>query len=113
MAVDKPDDTLSPVSKVDVLIVGAGPAGLMMAMWMAQCGIKTRIVDERGTKVFGPGIPSFTFRPNSSHRFSTDKRTAYNIEPSRSSTLLALVIEPGSNQIIYWKYTCGTPTRMA
>jgi len=52
MAVDKPDDTLSPISKVDVLIVGAGPAGLMMAMWMAKCGIKTRIVDQRGTKVF-------------------------------------------------------------
>jgi ribulose 1,5-bisphosphate synthetase/thiazole synthase len=36
---------------VDVLIVGAGPAGLMMATWMAKCGIKTRIVDKRGTKV--------------------------------------------------------------
>ncbi|KAG5804942.1 hypothetical protein H9Q74_010417 [Fusarium xylarioides] len=37
---------------VDVLIVGAGPAGLMMATWLAKCGIKTRIVDKRGTKVF-------------------------------------------------------------
>ncbi|PKS05380.1 hypothetical protein jhhlp_008755 [Lomentospora prolificans] len=41
-----------PVDHVDVLIVGAGPAGLMLATWMAQCGIKTRIVDKRGTKVF-------------------------------------------------------------
>ncbi|KAK5550625.1 hypothetical protein LTR46_011372 [Exophiala xenobiotica] len=39
-------------NKVDVLIVGAGPAGLMMAEWMAKCGVKTRIVDKRGTKVF-------------------------------------------------------------
>lgn len=38
-------------SHVDVLIVGAGPAGLMMAEWMAKCGINTRIVDKRGTKV--------------------------------------------------------------
>jgi hypothetical protein len=38
-------------SKVDVLIIGAGPAGLMMANWMSRCGIKTRIVDKRGTKV--------------------------------------------------------------
>lgn len=36
---------------VDVLIVGAGPAGLMMATWLAKCGIKTRIIDKRGTKV--------------------------------------------------------------
>jgi NADPH-dependent 2,4-dienoyl-CoA reductase/sulfur reductase-like enzyme len=40
-----------PESKVDVLIVGAGPAGLMMAEWMAKCGVNARIVDKRGTKV--------------------------------------------------------------
>ncbi|KAK8207396.1 FAD binding domain-containing protein [Phyllosticta capitalensis] len=44
--------TESPESKCDVLIVGAGPAGLMTAAWMARCGIKTRIVDKRGTKIF-------------------------------------------------------------
>lgn len=52
MTVDKTSsNSTSAVDKVDVLIVGAGPAGLMMAMWMAKCGIKTRIVDKRGTKV--------------------------------------------------------------
>ncbi|KAL4910070.1 hypothetical protein BDW74DRAFT_186316 [Aspergillus multicolor] len=40
------------VSYVDVLIVGAGPAGLMMAAWLARCGVRTRIVDQKGTKVF-------------------------------------------------------------
>ncbi|KAL4892418.1 FAD binding domain-containing protein [Aspergillus ambiguus] len=40
------------VSNVDVLIVGAGPAGLMMATWLAKCGVNARIVDKRGTKVF-------------------------------------------------------------
>lgn len=39
-------------SKVDVLIVGAGPAGLMMATWLAKCGVEARIVDKRGTKIF-------------------------------------------------------------
>ncbi|KAM4058736.1 FAD binding domain-containing protein [Hirsutella rhossiliensis] len=39
-------------SKVDVLIVGAGPAGLMMALWMAKLGIKARVVDKRADKVF-------------------------------------------------------------
>ncbi|OOQ86494.1 Phenol 2-monooxygenase [Penicillium brasilianum] len=37
---------------VDVLIVGAGPAGLMLANWMSRTGVKTRIVDKRSTKIF-------------------------------------------------------------
>ncbi|KAI9712178.1 MAG: hypothetical protein M1828_001739 [Chrysothrix sp. TS-e1954] len=41
-----------PESHVDVLIIGAGPAGLMAATWMSRLGINTRIVDRRGTKVF-------------------------------------------------------------
>lgn len=40
------------VSHVDVLIVGAGPAGLMAATWMARCGINARIIDKRGTKIY-------------------------------------------------------------
>ncbi|KAK8172947.1 FAD binding domain-containing protein [Phyllosticta citrichinensis] len=44
--------TEPPESKCDVLIIGAGPAGLMTAAWMARSGIKTRIVDKRGTKIF-------------------------------------------------------------
>lgn len=34
------------------LIIGAGPSGLMAAYWMACCGIRARIVDKRGNKVF-------------------------------------------------------------
>ncbi|KAF2262220.1 hypothetical protein CC78DRAFT_618728 [Lojkania enalia] len=41
-----------PESKCDVLIIGAGPAGLMTATWMARCGINARIVDKRNTKIF-------------------------------------------------------------
>jgi choline dehydrogenase-like flavoprotein len=41
-----------PESKCDVLIVGAGPAGMMMAAWMARCGINARIVDKRGSKIY-------------------------------------------------------------
>ncbi|KAJ5259442.1 hypothetical protein N7478_012423 [Penicillium angulare] len=33
--------------RTDVLIVGAGPAGLMAAAWMAQMGVKTIIIDQR------------------------------------------------------------------
>ncbi|KAI2465735.1 putative phenol 2-monooxygenase [Annulohypoxylon bovei var. microspora] len=41
-----------PESDVDVLIIGAGPAGLMSACWMAHCGVTTRIVDKRNNKIF-------------------------------------------------------------
>ncbi|KAF2107826.1 FAD binding domain-containing protein [Lophiotrema nucula] len=41
-----------PESKCDVLVIGAGPAGLMLAAWMARCGINARVVDKRGTKIF-------------------------------------------------------------
>jgi phenol 2-monooxygenase (NADPH) len=36
-----------PESKVDVLIVGAGPAGLMCAQGLAGAGVNVKIVDER------------------------------------------------------------------
>lgn len=34
-------------SDVDVLVIGAGPAGLMCANGLAKAGIKVRIVDQR------------------------------------------------------------------
>ncbi len=42
----------SEESTCDLLIVGAGPAGLMVATWAARCGIKARIIDKRGIKIF-------------------------------------------------------------
>ncbi|GIC91746.1 putative phenol 2-monooxygenase [Aspergillus udagawae] len=43
--------TESSTSYTDVLIIGAGPSGLMAAYWMARCGVNARIIDKRGTKV--------------------------------------------------------------
>ncbi|PPJ59285.1 hypothetical protein CBER1_04205 [Cercospora berteroae] len=40
------------VDHTDVLVVGAGPAGLMMATWLAKCGVDCRIVDKRNSKIF-------------------------------------------------------------
>lgn len=34
-------------SNVDLLIIGAGPAGLMTACWAAQFNITTRIIDQK------------------------------------------------------------------
>lgn len=34
-------------SFVDVLVVGAGPAGLMCAHGLAKLGVKVRVIDQR------------------------------------------------------------------
>ena len=38
----------------DVLIVGAGPTGLVLALWLTKSGTKVRIID----KTAGPGTTS-------------------------------------------------------
>ncbi|KAJ5082408.1 hypothetical protein N7532_011451 [Penicillium argentinense] len=45
-------ETEAVESQTDVLIIGAGPSGLMAAYWMAVCGVRARIIDKKGTKVF-------------------------------------------------------------
>ncbi|KIX98498.1 uncharacterized protein Z520_05799 [Fonsecaea multimorphosa CBS 102226] len=52
MSLTSPERSDLEVDEVDVLIVGAGPAGLMMANWMSRWGVRTRIVDKRGTKIY-------------------------------------------------------------
>jgi phenol 2-monooxygenase len=34
-------------SDVDVLVIGAGPAGLMCANGLAQAGVNVRVIDKR------------------------------------------------------------------
>src|SRR4051812_45034801 len=42
------------MNDTDVLVVGAGPSGLALALWLAHCGIRVRIID----KVAQPGTTS-------------------------------------------------------
>ncbi|KAI1274837.1 FAD binding domain-containing protein [Xylaria sp. FL0933] len=51
-----------PQAEVEVLIVGAGPAGLMLALWLSRLGIVTRIVDKRTDKVFSGQADGFQAR---------------------------------------------------
>ncbi|EED83161.1 predicted protein [Postia placenta Mad-698-R] len=43
--------SLTKESDVDVLIIGAGPAGLMCAMALSHAGVNVRIIDQRSAKV--------------------------------------------------------------
>ena len=42
------------MTQSDVLIIGAGPTGLVLALWLTRLGVKVRIVD----KTAGPGTTS-------------------------------------------------------
>ncbi|KAI5962906.1 hypothetical protein KGF57_001346 [Candida theae] len=51
-------------SRTDVLIIGAGPSGLMCAVWLARCGIPFRIIDKRAGKIYAgqaDGLQSRSF----------------------------------------------------
>jgi 2-polyprenyl-6-methoxyphenol hydroxylase-like FAD-dependent oxidoreductase len=42
------------MSRIDVLVVGAGPTGLVLALWLTKLGVKVRIIDKAGA----PGTTS-------------------------------------------------------
>src|SRR5579862_4810877 len=43
-----------PIVATDVLIVGAGPTGLVLALWLTRLGVRVRIID----KTAEPGTTS-------------------------------------------------------
>src|SRR5581483_6850817 len=45
---------LMPIPATDVLIVGAGPTGLVLALWLTRLGVRLRIIDKTST----PGTTS-------------------------------------------------------
>lgn len=44
-------DITPPQSNVDVLIIGAGPSGLMCANALGKAGVNARIIDKRLVKI--------------------------------------------------------------
>src|SRR6202161_428168 len=50
----------------DVLIIGAGPTGLVLALWLARLGVRPRIIDkapEAGQTSRAVGVPERTLEP--------------------------------------------------
>src|SRR6202166_553580 len=46
MPIDQSSPRETNVPDTDVLIVGAGPTGLVLALWMARLGVRIRIIDQ-------------------------------------------------------------------
>jgi flavin-dependent dehydrogenase len=46
------------MTRCDVLIIGAGPTGLVLALWLSKLGATVRIVD----KTAEPGSPLAKFK---------------------------------------------------
>src|SRR6059058_5600034 len=50
-------------TNTDVLIAGAGPTGLVLALWLTRCGVRVRIIDktpEPGTTSRAIGVQART-----------------------------------------------------
>jgi len=60
------------VAGSDVLIIGAGPTGLVLALWLTKLGAKVRIVD----KTAEPGTTSRALRFRRGRSNSTDSWTS-------------------------------------
>src|ERR1700733_5899539 len=54
---------IARIHETDVLIAGAGPTGLVLALWLARLGVRVRIVDktaEPGTTSRALGVQART-----------------------------------------------------
>ena len=60
-------------SKVDVLVIGAGPAGVMCANGLARAGVNVRIIDKRFQRVAQASL---------THRFRVPAHPFGNVEHS-------------------------------
>jgi hypothetical protein len=74
--------SMSTKSNVDVLIIGAGPAGLMCANGLARAGVTVRIIDQRWVAPSSVPASHLLKYPNHSTpdrlRFRLDKRMEYS-----------------------------------
>ncbi|QRV88565.1 phenol 2-monooxygenase [Ceratobasidium sp. AG-Ba] len=104
-------------SQVDVLIIGAGPAGLMCAHGLAKAGVNVRIIDKRPSKVAAgqaDGIQPRTLEGNSSGTFvivtaASSHESTLSTTPSINSYGLAERLFKEGNQMHMAAFYNPTP----
>jgi hypothetical protein len=77
-------------SYVDVLIVGAGPAGLMCANALARAGVNVRVIDRRCAPVYSLDVPHSPLYAIGQSRLLLDRQTASNHGLSKSCRVMVL-----------------------
>lgn len=84
----------SPAVKIDVLIIGAGPAGLMCANALVHAGIDVRIVDKRFVFVFT--LNSLLMQFSSTNRaVGVSAGQADGIQPRTTEVLqVSIIVKP-------------------
>lgn len=84
----------SPAVKIDVLIIGAGPAGLMCANALVHAGIDVRIVDKRFVFVFT--LNSLLMQFSSTNRaVGVSAGHADGIQPRTTEVLqVSIIVKP-------------------
>jgi 2-polyprenyl-6-methoxyphenol hydroxylase-like FAD-dependent oxidoreductase len=95
-----PNDTMKASSNPEnqVLIVGAGPTGLVLAVWLTRLGVRVRIVD----KTAGPGTTS--------RALAVQART---LELYRQIGLADTVVESGRKAVAANLWVAGKRTARA
>ena len=64
------------MSQTGVMVIGAGPTGLVLALWLTKLGVKVRIID----KTAGPGTTSraVAVQARTLERFTRPARLRYS-----------------------------------
>src|SRR5262249_60327098 len=78
----------------DVLVIGAGPTGLVLALWLTNLGVKLRIIDKTGE-------PGTTYRAIAVH--------ARTLELYRQLDLADLVVARGNKDPAVRLWVKGEP----
>ena len=77
----------------DVLICGAGPTGLVLALWLTKFGIKVRIIDrtaEPGTTSADPAVGASRGAVMGATGFGIGSRCAMGSDRSRTCAVRAI-----------------------
>ena len=119
----EPEKKLPISRRVDVLVVGSGPAGFSAAVLAARQGAKTMLVESQGMvggiataglmSHFTGSVNSAFYkellqRMNANRGFGTDQGSPVTIDPEQQRTLCLEMLDEAGVDILLYTFACGT-----